>query len=194
VHVYFSNASGRSPPEVAVVHQSPAGHVAISFAKLLRQLRVEARLTQEELSEKSGLSPRCISDLERGISRTARKETACLLADALAIGGSVRTAFVAAARGRAPVTDVLAARDSSTAAAPAAPIFWHASGDEGLSLHKAMLIRLIDTMTAAVAREGGTITGIWVFGATACAGSELAPAQHRRTPAPAPSEPAAVSH
>ena len=62
-----------------------------SFAALLRQLRAEARLTQEELAEKAGLSTRSISDLERGVSRTARKETGRLLADALGVSGPVRT-------------------------------------------------------------------------------------------------------
>jgi len=155
-----------------VVYQSPADQVAISFAELLRQLRVEARLTQEELAEAARLSPRSISDLERGISRTARKETACLLADALAIGGSVRTAFVAAARGRAPVTDVLAARDNSAAEAPAATMVWYASDDQALSFHQTRLIRLIDAMTAAAAREGSAITGIWLIGVTASAAGE----------------------
>jgi transcriptional regulator with XRE-family HTH domain len=40
---------------------------------LLRQLRAEANLTQEELAEAASLSTRSVSDLERGISRTARK-------------------------------------------------------------------------------------------------------------------------
>ena len=44
---------------------------ALTFAGLLRQLRAEARLTQEELAEAAGLSPRSVSDLERGINRTA---------------------------------------------------------------------------------------------------------------------------
>jgi tetratricopeptide (TPR) repeat protein/transcriptional regulator with XRE-family HTH domain len=73
-------------------------------------MRIEARLTQEELAEAAGLSPRSISDLERGINRTARKDTALLLADALSLTGEVRVLFVAAARGRASVAEVLAAR------------------------------------------------------------------------------------
>jgi predicted ATPase/DNA-binding XRE family transcriptional regulator len=83
---------------------------ALSFAGLLRQLRAEARLTQEELAEAAKLSPRSVSDLERGISRTARKETALLLADALGLAGPVRVVFVAAARGKAPAAEVQAAR------------------------------------------------------------------------------------
>ena len=57
---------------------------------LLRQLRAQARLTQEELAEAAGVSPRSVSDLERGINRTARKDTAELLAAALGLAGPVR--------------------------------------------------------------------------------------------------------
>ena len=42
---------------------------ALSFAGLLRHLRSEARLTQEELAQAAGLSPRSVSDLERGINK-----------------------------------------------------------------------------------------------------------------------------
>ncbi len=58
-----------------MMNQSSAELPAVSFAALLRQLRMEARLTQEELAYAAGLSPRSISDLERGISRTARPAT-----------------------------------------------------------------------------------------------------------------------
>jgi WD40 repeat protein/transcriptional regulator with XRE-family HTH domain len=87
---------------------------ALNFGGLLRQLRAEARLTQEELAEAAQLSPRSVSDLERGISRTARKDTAELLAGALGLAGPVRELFVAAARGRGPARDVLAAREGRT--------------------------------------------------------------------------------
>jgi transcriptional regulator with XRE-family HTH domain len=169
-------------PEVVVVHPSPADQVAVNFAELLRLLRLEARLTQEELGEAAGISPRSISDLERGISRTARKDTAILLADALAIGGTARTAFIAAARGRAPVSDVLAAMDGVAANAPAATTVWYASDDEGLSLHRTRLIRLIDAMTAAAAKEGSAITGIWLIGMTAVAGSQTSSAPPEMAP------------
>src|SRR5215470_8991946 len=82
---------------------------ALGFAGLLRQLRTEAGLTQEELAEAAGLSPRSVSDLERGINRTARKDTAVLLAGALGLAESVGASFVAAARGLAPAAGVLRA-------------------------------------------------------------------------------------
>jgi tetratricopeptide (TPR) repeat protein/transcriptional regulator with XRE-family HTH domain len=91
----------------------------LSFAGVLRQLRTRARLTQEELAEAAGLSPRSVSDLERGINRTARKDTAGLLADALGLTGQVRALFIAAARGRAPAADVLAAGNDAAATGPA---------------------------------------------------------------------------
>ena len=86
---------------------------ALSFAGLLRQLRAEAKLTQEELAETAGMSSRSVSDLERGINRTARKDTALLLADALALAEPARTLFVAAARGKASAADVLASRQGT---------------------------------------------------------------------------------
>ena len=92
---------------------------ALNFAGLLRQLRGEARLTQEELAEAAGLSPRSVSDLERGVNRTARKDTALLLAGALGLAGPVLVLFVAAARGRAPADEVLAARAGVASAAAA---------------------------------------------------------------------------
>jgi transcriptional regulator with XRE-family HTH domain len=79
----------------------------LSFAGLLRQLRAGAKLTQEELAEAAGLSPRSVSDLERGINRTAHKDTALLLADALGLDGPAHDLFVAAARGKARAADAL---------------------------------------------------------------------------------------
>ena len=93
----------------------------LGFAGLLRQLRAAARLTQEELAAAARLSPRSVSDLERGINRTARKDTALLLADALALTGPPRELFVAAARGRAPVAEVLAALSASRSGARTGP-------------------------------------------------------------------------
>jgi WD40 repeat protein/transcriptional regulator with XRE-family HTH domain len=85
----------------------------LSFAGLLRQLRAEAKLTQEELAQTAGLSPRSVSGLERGITRTAHKDTAVLLAGALGLTGQAGELFVAAARGKIPALDVLAAIDGA---------------------------------------------------------------------------------
>jgi transcriptional regulator with XRE-family HTH domain len=84
--------------------QAVADKPLVSFAELLRRLRVDARLTQEELAEAAGLSPRSVSDLERGVNRTAQRGTALLLADALSLSGPRRERFIAAARGKARPT------------------------------------------------------------------------------------------
>ena len=88
-------------PAAAPVKAEAVAEPPVTFAGLLRQLRTEARLTQEELAEAAGLSPRAVSDLERGVNRTAHKETARLLAEALHLIGPARTEFEAVARGRA---------------------------------------------------------------------------------------------
>ena len=93
---------------------------ALGFAGLLRQLRAEALLTQEELAQAAGLSPRSVSDLERGINRTARKDTAVLLAGALGLAEPVRAVFLAAALGRVPAAEVLLAMRPQ----PSASLAW----------------------------------------------------------------------
>ncbi len=92
----------------------------LGFAGLLRQLRDDAGLTQEELADAARVSQRAVSDLERGINRTARKDTALLLAGALGLDGPVRELFIAAARGRGPPGAVLAARQGGVPGAFAA--------------------------------------------------------------------------
>jgi predicted ATPase/DNA-binding CsgD family transcriptional regulator len=82
----------------------------VGFAGLLRQLRAGAQLTQQELAKAAGLSPRSVSDLERGINRTARHDTAVRLAGALGLAEPARSLFVAAARGRIGAAQVLTAR------------------------------------------------------------------------------------
>jgi non-specific serine/threonine protein kinase len=79
------------------------------LAGLLRQLRAGAGLTQQELAKASGLSRRAVSDLERGINRTARQDTAVRLAGALGLADPARSLFVAAALGRIQAVQVLAA-------------------------------------------------------------------------------------
>lgn len=74
-----------------------------TYGELLRRLRVQAGLTQEELAARAGLSPRAISDLERGISQTPRRDTAELLADALSLAPDARAHLeLAIRRGRTP--------------------------------------------------------------------------------------------
>jgi tetratricopeptide (TPR) repeat protein/transcriptional regulator with XRE-family HTH domain len=132
---------------------------ALSFAGLLRQLRVEAALTQEELAAAAGLSPRSVSDLERGINRTARLDTARLLADALGLAGPVRVAFVTAARGQAPAAAVLAARHGGARGAFAAAATRGLPRDiAAFTGRQAELTRLLGPL--AVTAAGGGVVGI----------------------------------
>ncbi|MDQ2785799.1 MAG: tetratricopeptide repeat protein, partial [Chloroflexota bacterium] len=80
--------------ELDATARSPA------FGSLLRRLRTIAGLTQEALAERSTLSARAISDLERSDHIRPRPESVRLLADALALSGDERALFEAAARGQ----------------------------------------------------------------------------------------------
>ena len=146
-----------------------AGQAVLSFGGLLRQLRGEAQLTQEELAEAADLSPRSVSDLERGINRTARRDTAELLAGALGLAGPARALFVAAARGRGPAGDVLAAREGRRPGAFAAAATRSLPRDiASFTGRQAELTQLAGSVAAAAAGAGST--GIWVIGGMAGAG------------------------
>ena len=67
------------------------------FGALLRDLRVAAGLTQEELAERAGLSVRGLQKLEAGESLPYRA-TALRLGQALSLEGRTRAEFLAAAR------------------------------------------------------------------------------------------------
>jgi transcriptional regulator with XRE-family HTH domain len=73
----------------------------VTFASLLRKLRREAGLTQEELAEAASVGLRSVSYLERGRVTIPQKDTVRLLADALHLIGPGWAEFEAAARGRA---------------------------------------------------------------------------------------------
>lgn len=68
------------------------------FGLLLRTLRQEAGLTQEELAERSGVSIRTISDLERGRTRRPHRKSVSLLGRALRVEGVAREGFRQLAR------------------------------------------------------------------------------------------------
>jgi tetratricopeptide (TPR) repeat protein/transcriptional regulator with XRE-family HTH domain len=135
-----------------------AGERELSFAGLLRQLRAGAGLTQEELAAAAGVSPRSVSNLERGINRTAHKDTAVLLAGALGLAGPVAEVFVAAARGRAPAAGVLAARQEVVAGAFAAAATRALPRDlAAFTGRQAELGQLMGALAAAAAAGGGVV-------------------------------------
>ena len=129
--------------------------LAPGFGGLLRRLRADAGLTQEELAEAASLSPRSVSDLERGINLTARKETARLLADALHLSGPERSLFEAAARGRP-------AGASAAAATRTLP-----RDIAGFTGRGAELGQLMAQLTDAA---GGGVVGIYAIGGMAGVG------------------------
>jgi tetratricopeptide (TPR) repeat protein/transcriptional regulator with XRE-family HTH domain len=68
------------------------------FGVALRQRRVGARLTQEQLAARAGLSARAVSDIERGRVRYPRPESVRLLGCALGLTGLELDRFRALAR------------------------------------------------------------------------------------------------
>jgi predicted ATPase/DNA-binding XRE family transcriptional regulator len=76
----------------------------LAFGPMLREMRVAAGLTQDDLADRTGLSVRGISDLERGARSHPHFETVRLLADALDLEPSTRADLAAAARASPSVT------------------------------------------------------------------------------------------
>src|SRR5438874_1803611 len=92
-----------------------------TFGDLLRRYRLAAGLTQEELAERAQISPRAISDLERGARNRPWRDTIQLLASALKLDASERTLLEAAARQAGSVASTQPAAPV-VAAAPAAVV------------------------------------------------------------------------
>ncbi len=63
------------------------------FGEVLRNYRRAAGMTQEELAERAGISPRSISGLERGEGATPRRDTVAQLVQALGLTGAERVEF-----------------------------------------------------------------------------------------------------
>jgi predicted ATPase/DNA-binding XRE family transcriptional regulator len=73
---------------------------AARFGVLLREHRRAVGLTQEQLAERAGVSPRSISELERGGAHIPRRDTITLLARALGLSGATRELFETLVEGR----------------------------------------------------------------------------------------------
>lgn len=88
-----------------------------SFGEFLRARRRAGGLTQEELAERSGLSVRSVSDLERGRTAHPHPRSVRMLADALGLASPEHEAFLAtAATGTCSVPDMT--EQATTEAAP----------------------------------------------------------------------------
>jgi len=135
---------------------------------LLRRLRKESGLTQEELAQRAGVSARTISDTERGLRRRLYANTAGRLAAAVGLEGSIRDSFVEVARGRADAEPHAAA----TVPNPLTPLVGR----------KEELAAIIEDMQPG-ARRLVTVTGLGGVGKTrlaVAAAEALAPAYEGR--------------
>jgi transcriptional regulator with XRE-family HTH domain len=87
-----------------------------SLAAQLRSLRIAADFTLDALAERSGISARAISDIERGVSMSPQKRTVLALTGALGLDAAARDGLLRAARARPRSKAV--DEDRSTAVAP----------------------------------------------------------------------------
>jgi transcriptional regulator with XRE-family HTH domain len=141
----------------AAVRQSAAAADS-GFGQLLRTLRARANLTQEALAERSGLSVKSISSLERGRRLAPRGSTVEYLAKALRLPQEDRDALFAAAQrqrcaGGVRTLDAVADRDEL-------PLDAAIDIGGGVRLHHLGTQRLLDgsipsAVTFVVAAGGG---------------------------------------
>lgn len=112
----------------------------MSFGELLRSLRVQAGLSQEELAARAGLSARGVSALEREVRKRPYPHTVRVLAEALDLRDPQRASLFAAAR---PPMDQSAEHVGRTVAADALPVPVTAivGRDEELAQIEALLLR-----------------------------------------------------
>ncbi len=94
-----------------------------TFGALLRRLRRDAGLTQEELASRAGLTPNAVSALERGERRRPYPHTVRALADALGSSEDERAAFLASVpkRGATGPEATYPARGTPAPALPTPP-------------------------------------------------------------------------
>jgi tetratricopeptide (TPR) repeat protein/transcriptional regulator with XRE-family HTH domain len=128
------------------------------FSELLISLRNKARLSQENLAARAQLSPRTVSDLERGIHQTARRATAELLANALGLAGFVHEEFLEAARGNTAAAEALAVRIEAAPLQPLEVRFSLPPDAAAFTGRDAELDRITATVADAAAAGGNVVT------------------------------------
>jgi transcriptional regulator with XRE-family HTH domain len=95
------NAHRSDPQNYAPVAQGDSS----SFGALIREHRVAAGFTQEELAERAGISARSVSDLERGLYQAPHRDTVARLAAALGLSAEAAAQLEAVVvRQRGPST------------------------------------------------------------------------------------------
>ena len=98
------------------------GRDTATFGAVLRQFRLAAALSQEELAARAGVSLRGLSDLERGVRRTPYLVTVRQLADALDLSAEDRQALIAAARDGTTSGPEVAATAAAAVPRPPTPL------------------------------------------------------------------------
>lgn len=134
-----------------------------AFGARLASCRRSAWLSQQELADRSGLSVRALSDLERGRTRWPRPASVLRLADALQLRDQDRAQFIAAADrrlGRTGATRSAEAPDRRTAGLSVVPRCLPAAVPGFVGRHEqlAALSRVLHQpgTTAVVTAIGGT--------------------------------------
>jgi len=143
-----------------VINQS-----ARSFGDLLRQYRLRANLSQEALAERAGLSSHGISALERGVNRTAQRETLLRLANALALSGDDRAAFLEATQRRGARAASMPSMDLPALATVPVPLTLLRGRDRELTALTSLLRPGADTSRRSPVRLV-TLTGLGGVGKT----------------------------
>jgi tetratricopeptide (TPR) repeat protein len=91
------------------------------FGELVREQRVAAGLTQEELAERSGVGVRTVSDIERGRVARPHRRSVELLCRALDLSEPPRAGLAARYRGSAPLSAPPAGPAGGTGGEPVVP-------------------------------------------------------------------------
>jgi predicted ATPase/transcriptional regulator with XRE-family HTH domain len=132
------------------------------FGDLLRRYRLVAGLTQEELAESAHLSPRAISDLERGQRNRPWRDTIQLLADALDLGAPERARLEIAARRQTLAEPTETSRGDSGPSAQSGPtrstlptLLTPLVGREGAIVAVRDLLRRADVRLVTLTGSGG---------------------------------------
>jgi predicted ATPase/DNA-binding XRE family transcriptional regulator len=142
------SAGSASGPEAVEVVETGTG---LTFGELLRRYRDNADLTQEDLAERSGLTPQAIGLLERGERRRPHKYTVRKLAEGLELTGGDLAAFEAAARRPSARRTTAEEPSGRTLPAPLTPLI----GREREVAHIASLLRREEVRLVTLTGPGG---------------------------------------
>jgi transcriptional regulator with XRE-family HTH domain len=102
----------------------------ITLAEVLRQFRSDARLSQEDLAERAGLSPRTVSNIETGAAPSPRAITISLLAEALGLDAERRERLFAVSRTHKATLAAMNGDLHADWLEPFGRVIWRSAGDQ----------------------------------------------------------------